>query len=367
MPEPFRLTFLITDLHRGGSPLMLASLAPGLKARGMDVEVVSIAPEGEVAAILESGGVRVISLEAGSVRDVGAVGRLVGCLKRRRPQMVFSILIHANLLSTLARPFVPGTLWVQSIHTLQARPRWHWYLQGILSSFADAVVAPSRAVLREMGHYGPLPRAAAIPNGIDVRRFYEAAAIPESDRPWPRGAFVVGYLGRFDRVKRLPLLLHSVRICRKEARFERLRVALVGYGAEEKSLKNLARKLGIESHVHFLPATREPERWYKAFDLFCSPSDAEGFGLTLAEATVAGVPVLACDTAAVRETLGENGAIWLAQDLTAQALAQQIERLMAGEIRYRAEPLNILERQFGVGAMVEGYAEFIERLMSLCR
>ena len=40
-----RITFLITDLHRGGSPLLLRTSA-GLAGLGWEVEVVSIAPRG---------------------------------------------------------------------------------------------------------------------------------------------------------------------------------------------------------------------------------------------------------------------------------------------------------------------------------
>src|SRR3954470_852326 len=127
MAQPRHLTFLITDLDRGGSPLLLAALAPGLLARGFEVEVVSIAPEGEVAGLLRARGVPVFSMNAEGAGDFSVVPRFANHVRRRQPDLVASILIHANLLAVLVKPFVqPGIIWVQSIHPLQERPRWHW-------------------------------------------------------------------------------------------------------------------------------------------------------------------------------------------------------------------------------------------------
>src|SRR4051812_31185170 len=103
---PLRITFLITDLHRGGSPLWLAALAPGLAARGFYVDVVSLAPAGEIAALIRARGVPVSSLHAASTRDWRVVPQLVRHISRRRPHIVFSVLIHANLIAAASRPFL---------------------------------------------------------------------------------------------------------------------------------------------------------------------------------------------------------------------------------------------------------------------
>ena len=346
-----RVTFLITDLDRGGSPLLLADLAPGLLAKGFDVDVVSIAREGEVAGLLRRRGVPVASLLAEGPGDLNVVPRFVRHLRRQRPHIVASILIHANLLATLARPFISRpTAWIHSIHTLQERPRWHWYLQGVLCQFADGFIAPSRAVIHKLEGFGPVPRAQVIPNGIDVARFQDAPAIPMERRPWPEDALVVGYVGRFDPVKRLPLLMEGCALLiKRQNASEALHLALVGYGPQERELRHLGKELGITERVHFVGATNEPERWYKTFDLFCSPSPAEGFGLTLAEAASAGIPVIACRTAAVLETLED--AIWLPEDADALDVARAIEG--AGRVKSRSNP-----EKYSLAAMIERYASY---------
>jgi glycosyltransferase involved in cell wall biosynthesis len=371
MPRITRISFLITDLHRGGSPLLLASLAPALASDGQfDVEVISIAPGGEMEPMLEERGVPVVSLNAGSNRDPRVLPRLVAHLRARRPEIVCSILIHANLLATLARPFVSGrTAWVQSIHTLQRKPRWHWYLQGILSSFGDALVAPSRAVIDELERYGPVPRPTVIPNGIEVAKFYHAEPMPPDQCPWPPGSVVVGYLGRFDPVKRLDLLVRgAASLIARDGGSSRLRIALVGYGPQEGALWRLARELGITRNLNVIPATTLPERWYKTFSVFCMPSSAEGFGLTLAESLCAGVPIVACDTSAVRATLESGaGVFWLPQDPTPRDVAASLEAAMSAP-RLHPASLSELEAQYSLEKMVvayqtlfQGFAETIDK------
>ncbi len=348
MPPPL-ITFLITDLHRGGTPLLLASLAPALATHfdgTAKIEVVSIAPRGEVAALLRAGGIKSLSLEARSNRDFLVVPRFAEYLKMRRPQIVFSLLIHANLLVALARPHVDHKFtWIQSIHTVQEKPAWHWYAQGLISGMADAVVAPSRAILNKMQGYGPVPRPTVIPNGIDLPRFQNA--LPISNPPWPNDVTVIGYIGRFDPVKRLPLLIRALKLL--PANYH---LVLIGYGTEEENLRRLSATLNLTERIHFIGPTTEPERWYKSFDLFCSPSAAEGFGLTLVEAAAAGLPVIACDTPAVRETLSD--AIWLSSDPNPVEVSERIA--VANGRKAQGNGRNAL---WSVSSMVANYCKLL--------
>jgi glycosyltransferase involved in cell wall biosynthesis len=393
MTPALPVTFLITDLHRGGSPLMLAALAAGLKRwagpeghNAFQPEVVSIAPAGEVAELLRHAGVPVSSLEAAGNRDVRVMPRFVRHLQQAGPQgaprIVFSILVHANILAAMTRAWLDkrdpasGLRWVQSIHTVQEKPRWHWVVQGMIGRQADALVAPSRAVLRKLERYGPLPGggggAVVIHNGIDVDKFAHADPMPAAACPWPAEAFVVGYLGRFDPVKRIDLLLEAAAalLRRNPLRFDSLHLALVGYGAMEEDLRARAAALGIAHRVHFpvsdglglgpVRGTREPERWIKTFNLFCSPSPAEGFGLTLLEARAAGVPVVACRTQAVQEALAGDaggGVVWIDPECGAADVASALEKAMDRPIR--TVPPAEVRAGWSVEHMVERYAAWL--------
>lgn len=68
----------------------------------------------------------------------------------------------------------------------------------------------------------------------------------------------------------------------------------IGEGGSLEYLKKLAAELGVENYVHFLGKKTQQDiaRSLCEYDLFVQPSRNEGFGLTVAEAMAAQVPVL---------------------------------------------------------------------------
>jgi glycosyltransferase involved in cell wall biosynthesis len=112
------------------------------------------------------------------------------------------------------------------------------------------------------------------------------------------------------------------------------------------------------SRLHVLGPTATPERWYKSFHVFCSLSAAEGFGLTLAEAAAAGLPVVACDTPALRQTLAE--ARFITPNPTPAAVAAA---LLAARDDHKPLSIEELERRYSLDTMVRSYASFFQSLL----
>ncbi len=340
MPTRPLLLFLITDLHLGGSPRMLADLVAGLRRiDDADLLVVSIdklpmpPADDSVPARMRAAGVEVASLSASSSKDLRVLPRLVRLLKERRPAVVCSLLIHANLLATLAKPFAPACRYVQSLHTMQPNPRWHWRAQGMISRFADGFVAPTQAIVDRARLFGPLPAVtAAIPNGIDVAKFrdarengdaasYKLAASPFSP--------LIGYVGRFDPVKNLPALIMAYDAYLKELQKVNAIVphlVLVGYGPQEGALRQQVQQMGLRDLVHFPGKTDHPEMWLKSFSCIALASEVEGYPLSVAEALAAGTPVLALDTPAIRAIVGNDYPLWKNADVS--TLADGLQQVM---------------------------------------
>jgi glycosyltransferase involved in cell wall biosynthesis len=62
----------------------------------------------------------------------------------------------------------------------------------------------------------------------------------------------------------------------------------------------------LADRVHFVGFRREVADYLAAADLFVFPSEIEGLGLAMVEAMWMGVPVIAADIPAVRETLRQG-------------------------------------------------------------
>ena len=76
--------------------------------------------------------------------------------------------------------------------------------------------------------------------------------------------------------------------------YNTLTLTFVGEGESESFLKNMANELGVADCVHFAGLWQQDYLFEHLadFDLFVQPSRYEGFGLTVAEAIAAKVPVL---------------------------------------------------------------------------
>ncbi len=365
-----RVVLLITDLDLGGMPLIVRRIVRGLKeAKRWNPTVVSIKPPGIVARWIRHEGVEVVGLNAQSTRDIQAVHRWVKTLQTINPAAVISVLVHANALAAIAAPLAGPRIYFQSIHTIQPEPKWHWRLQGLISRQCHGIITPSQAVLDRVGQFGRFHHGYVIPFGLDYDTFALAQPIPVAERPWPADAVAVGYIGRFDPVKRLDLLVREFAelLLRDYRRWGKLYLALIGYGSEEKPLRALAAQLGIASHVVFPGATAEPARWYKALRVLCMPSIVEGFGMNIIEAMACGTPVAVYRSPAVEEIVTDQETGLLINPDRNGSMADAIALLidnhgLADKIRKQAQAL-VMDR-FCAQRMVEGYQRVLDQAIA---
>jgi glycosyltransferase involved in cell wall biosynthesis len=103
-----------------------------------------------------------------------------------------------------------------------------------------------------------------------------------------------------------------------------------GSGPEEQRLRRLVESLRLQGHVCFLGFLLEPElpRYFGLADLFCFPSVFETFGIVLAQAIAAGLPVVAADSSAVPQVV-QHGITGLSSPpLDVGAMAANIATLL---------------------------------------
>src|SRR5207237_8064080 len=109
-------------------------------------------------------------------------------------------------------------------------------------------------------------RSRVVVNGVGGARL-AATALDRSEARkalgLPASGPVVGCAARFDRVKRLDMLLRAV----ARVSDTTLRVVLVGRGAEERRLRGLAVSLGLGGGAGVPVEVLDVARGFSAFDL----------------------------------------------------------------------------------------------------
>lgn len=299
-----KVLHVITGLGIGGAEQQLRLLLRHLPVRA---EVVTLTNAGAVARGIEADGTPVTHLGMAGNRDLGALPRLTGLIRRGGYDLVHTHLYRANLYGRLAARLAGVRTVLATEHSLgdtqiegrrlSAGTR-ALYLAG--ERLGTATVAVSPSVARRLEQWGVAPsRIHVVPNGIETARF----GYTEDRRRFarkllglPEDAFVVGGVGRLAPAKRFDRLVRAV------ASVPRARLLLVGEGEERERLTALARECGAADRVLLAGACEDPApegaegpdlpSLLAAMDVFVSTSPDEAFGLAVIEALAAGLPVL---------------------------------------------------------------------------
>ncbi|MGG0276185.1 glycosyltransferase family 1 protein [Bacillus rhizoplanae] len=101
------------------------------------------------------------------------------------------------------------------------------------------------------------------------------------------GKFVIGNVGRLSEEKNHIFLLKIFKEIYMKKNDSCL--VIVGDGYLDGKLKEFARELGIEQHIHFLGRRNDVNEILNAFDAFVLPSFHEGFPVVCIEAQTSGV------------------------------------------------------------------------------
>ena len=135
-----------------------------------------------------------------------------------------------------------------------------------------------------------------------------AVADPVRGRqPYPGESPVVLTVARQEPYKRTDLLVRAVVELR--SRGVPARLVVVGDGSGMAAYRELAARLGAEDVVTFTGVVDEETlgRWWASASLYATASRQEAYGIGLAEALVAGLPVVASDIPAHREVIRRAG------------------------------------------------------------
>ncbi len=170
---------------------------------------------------------------------------------------------------------------------------------------------------------------AIIPSSVDLTRFradLDGGPIRErlGLRPEQR---VLAFTGRLVPHKGVDQILRALAALPPD-----VALIVIGRGPRLSSLVALARRLGVEDRVRFLPEVSDEELplHLRAADLFVFPSQnrLEGFGLVIAEAMACGLPVVVADLPGVRELITPGVEGELVQPMIVPDLVRQVSGLL---------------------------------------
>ncbi len=260
--------------------------------------------------------------------------------------------LHSCQYALAAAESLRGCTVIAVEHSLVAPDtRLSRWLKRRTSRRLAAHVAVGDAAAREVER-----RAHLAPNSVRTIHNGVPAGSAYADLPGQRvsDAPVIGTLARLDPVKGIDVLLESLTL------IPQAHLVVAGDGSERARLEDRAARLGLAERVHFLGWIDDARSLLGGFDLFVLPSRSESFPLTIVEAMLAGIAVVASDVGSVAEAVVHGGTGLLVPPDDPRGLAAAISGLLSDPARRaemgRAGRERALGR-FGVDAMARSYED----------
>ncbi len=204
-------------------------------------------------------------------------------------------IVHTHLTKIL--PFVSIPILLlgkKKVHTLHSDPyaieyRFYLYAMVVFHLFRFKVVGVTESQVEKAKKRYHLNNISVVHNGLNLSR-YKISESKEDIRKElgiEESAFVIGTVGRLDKIKNYPFLIKVFAEVVKE--MPKAKLLFVGEGAERNYLADLVETLNLTDKVIFAGLRKDVERMYHAMDVFMMTSFFESSSIVTVEAQASGI------------------------------------------------------------------------------
>lgn len=200
-------------------------------------------------------------------------------------------------------------------------------------------------------------KVVVIPNAIDYQKFHYNDILRNEIRNYYgiQNKMVYGNVGSFKPVKNQLFLLDIFKnIYDIDANSV---LMIVGDGDLREEIENKADYLGIRQNVILVGTTESPQKFYNAFDCYVFPSLYEGFGLSLLEAEVNGLPCVCSDKIPKEPIIANNVSVLSLKNTSTEWAMKCLELSTLGRRKEK------LDTKYDLNSAVNKLMEFYEGLL----
>ncbi len=337
-------------MGRGGAERQLVVLAKGLATEGNDVRVMVFYSDGSLQADLEDSEVKVIDLNKKGRWDFFSfVHRLIKEINTSSPDVLYSFMGNANVVTVIAKPFIKVNQIVWGIRASNVDldhydwlSKLNYRVESFFSRFADRIISNSSSGCDYAISNGfPESKICVIPNGIDIEQFKpDQVARNNLRKEWKiqNNEILIGLVARVDPMKDHKTFLHAAKLV--SDKIKNVRFICVGWGSEDyvDELKKLTANLSLDNVFIWAGERKDMLAVYNALDIATlSSSFGEGFPNVIGEAMACGKPCVVTDVGDSAFVIGDQGLVVPAGD--PECLASAMTKLVNDKVLFDTDSI----------------------------
>lgn len=340
----------------GGGERHVIDLSNELASRGHDMFLAAVPDSPLIERLSSVPRENCFAVPLRNALDVSSARRMARFVREHNVELINAHLAKDYTMAAAAYMF-SGVPFVITRHVLFPMSRLH----RLLLRNARFVIAVSNAVADNLRRE-KIFREEKI---VTVRYGVHSSGFHVEHRE--HEGFCVGTIGNLDPVKGIDVFVEAA--SKVIERMPGVSFEIVGEdrasdGRNEKNVRQLIAKLGLEGIVELRGWSDKIAETLAGFDLFVSASRSESFGFVIAEAMLAGVPVIATETAGANEIIGDVPLGMLVPLESPDVLADAIVDLLNDEPKRRQLAKfsrRHIEEHFSIDRMVNETLAVYER------
>ncbi len=375
-----RVLYLIPSLTRGGAERQLFELLRGLDRSLFERTLVVFddSPDGydtrsAVDRVLHLGVAAGVNSRLRRVPVMLlAAARLTAILRREKPHVFHTFLPVPAVLGCIATRLTSVPVFIVGRRSIVARHRYGSSILRWIDRFpprrANALVGNCAAIAEEAVSLDGIARdrAFTIYNGVDSTLFHPGQELSlRRSLGFNDSDLVFGTMANFHPCKRHTDFIHAAKLMSSEV----LKPKFLMVGRDQGTLQSIkceVARLGLERQCVIVAGTTEPEKFYRAMDVYVSASEVEGLSNSILEAMASARPVIATRVGGNPELVVEGETGFLVPRYTPLAIARGMSLFAENDelrTRFGVNARRIVQERFSLAAMVHAHQDLYCQLL----
>lgn len=283
------IIFVLPSVIAGGAERILSYVASHLDNSKFTAKLLVVGYEKDTVYQIDN--IEVVYLN--KPRVLKAFGSIFTYLKKEKPDIVVSSIVHLNTMMAFMSPFFRKTKFIaREANVLSVLNKYNPYNKSTFPQFmvviayklVDCIICQSKDMRLDMiNNYGVNASKVVLINN-PITNSYETKK-QSSQTPSPIKFITVGRLSKEKGHLRIIDALAKIDFPFK--------YIIIGDGTEKESIFNYIEANNLSKSIQYISYTSKVEKYLVDSDLFLQGSYSEGFPNVLIESSVVGTPILA--------------------------------------------------------------------------